>query len=144
VTLAGNRPDFSRTFKDYDFVDPLMQTWLMNWRGAEASQYELEVGKTRLAKFLTGLDAFTPTLDFKFTLYVGSVDAFITTLPLALLALLNLSVFLTVGVVVVVVVVDGGGRAHSICSSSFSSRCSTHAAVSPTRSVCSSPRRRRC
>jgi hypothetical protein len=37
-----------------------------------------------------------PTVDFQFSIEKGSTDAFIMTLPLALLSLLNLAVFMAV------------------------------------------------
>ena len=97
VSLAGNRPDFVRGLSEYEFSNPLNESENMNFRGALVTKEQLDLARDRLGGFLTLLDAFTPTLDMRFILYVGSVDAFITTLPLALLALLNLAVFLTVG-----------------------------------------------
>ena len=95
VRLVGNRPDFVRDLRDFDLSDPITNASMMDWRGANMTEGRLRDGQFRLSSFLSLLDAFSPTLDFRFDLHVGSVDAFITTLPLALLALLNLSVFLT-------------------------------------------------
>jgi hypothetical protein len=146
VSLAGNRPDFVRGLSDFDLTDPLNDPVNMNFRGAVMTQEQVNGGAYRLAAFLALLDAFVPTLDMRFTLHVGSVDAFIATLPLALLALLNLAVFLTVGAELTTR--DRSAHSLAVCSSrhayySVYSRCTTHAVASRTRSRSSSRRRRR-
>lgn len=96
VELVSNRPAYVRDMKEWNLVDPLdPNSSAIDWRGAQLDNHQVREGKVRLASFLTLLDALTPALDIRFTLHVGSVDAFITTLPLALLSLLNLSVFMT-------------------------------------------------
>lgn len=96
LMLQANRPDFSRGLDEYNLMSPLEKDDVVNWRGAELDEEGLKEGWFRLAQFVAALDAYVPTLDFEFTLEKGSTDAFIMTLPLALLALLNLAVFMTV------------------------------------------------
>lgn len=95
VQLVGNRPAYVRDFNNWEFLDPTQESSLMDWRGATLASEDVLAGKRRLSTMVALLDAVTPGLDVRFTLYVGSVDAFISTLPLALLALLNLAVFMT-------------------------------------------------
>ena len=95
VQLVGNRPAYVRDLSDWEMLDPRLNPPLMDWRGAKLAPEDVMDGQRRLSTFIALLDAVTPGLDVRFTLHVGSVDAFITTLPLALLALLNLAVFMT-------------------------------------------------
>lgn len=95
VKLFGNRPAYVRDFKDWEIFDPSQNSSSMDWRGATLAREDVLDGQARLSSFVALLDATTPGLDVRFVLHVGSVDAFITTLPLALLALLNLAVFMT-------------------------------------------------
>jgi hypothetical protein len=94
VTLAGNRPAYVRQVDGWDMINPVENPSAMDFRGARLDDDDVYRGQERLSSFTFLLDATTPALDFRFGLGVGTVDAFITTLPLALLALLNLAVFL--------------------------------------------------
>jgi hypothetical protein len=92
--LLGNIPAYVRQVDRWYFTNPAEDKSLANFRGASITSEQVLESQEQIGSFVSDLDTTSPELDFQFTLSVGSVDSFITMLPLALLALLNLAVFL--------------------------------------------------
>jgi len=90
--LRSNKPGYARKVTSTQILTN--NTKLMDFRGAVLESSTIVDKQNDMKKMVAQLDSATPTLDIDFYLYVSSVQAFSLTLPLVLLALLNLAVFL--------------------------------------------------
>lgn len=90
--LRSNKPGYRRRLTGLQNITN--GTDLVDFRGATIDQTDILRIQESTARVIANMIDTEPLLDLVFFLYVGSVQAFSLTLPLVLLALLNLAVFL--------------------------------------------------